>query len=132
MLRPFPSLCLLGLLGMASGCNERPPEPTLSYLQDEVFSATCAFSSCHGAVAPQKGLSLMPGRTYAAVVNQDSTTSPGIKRVAPGDPDGSLLLQAVLGIAPNNVRRMPLNAPALDATRIQMLREWIAAGAPDN
>lgn len=131
MRRTLSLMGAVALSGMIAGCDEVPPEPTLTYLQAEVFTPTCAFSSCHGAVTPQKGMSLAAGRTYASVVGQDSTTNPGIKRVAPGDPDGSLLLQAVLGTAPG-VRPMPLRAPQLDETRIRMLREWIASGAPDN
>jgi hypothetical protein len=131
MRRGLLLICAVAASALLAGCQEVPPEPTLTYLQPEVFTPTCAFSSCHGAVAPQKAMSLAAGRTYASVVDQESTTNPGVKRVAPGDPDGSLLLQAVLGIAPD-VRPMPLNSPQLDATRLRMLREWIASGAPDN
>jgi WD40 repeat protein len=70
--------------------------------------------------------------------NLDLTTYAGLMHGTDGEtilntqtPDASALLEAVLpceGLAPD----MPPDGPALDAIQINLLRRWIAAGAPDD
>jgi hypothetical protein len=55
----------------------------------------------------------------------------GLKRVDPGNPDNSFLLIKVEG--PDSFAlgsRMPMTAPNLTTAQIQLIRDWIAAGAP--
>ena len=117
------------LLGAACG---PPPEPTFTNVQQLVFTRSCAFSTCHGAFLPEQGMSLVEGRSYASIVGVESVTTPGQLRVVPSDPDASILYQALLGPVGPDLGRMPSERPALDDQRIQLVRDWIAAGAPED
>jgi hypothetical protein len=54
----------------------------------------------------------------------------GGKIVAPGDPDGSALWKKLTGTTLG--AQMPLQRPRLSAEQVQLLSDWIAAGAADN
>ena len=88
--------------------------------------------NCHGGLLPEQGMSLSEGRSYASIVGVESATTPGQLRVVPSDPDASILYQALLGPVGPDLGQMPSDRPALDAQRIQLVRDWIAAGAPEN
>ena len=87
---------------------------------------------CHsGANAPQ-GLRLDAGNSYALLVNVASAEVPGLLRVNPGNPDASYLVQKIQGNAAVG-SRMPANGPPfLSQTQIDLVRGWIAAGAPQS
>jgi hypothetical protein len=128
------SLSLI-LLSLALGaCGEPEPgdiTPSLSNIQRRIFTPSCSFRSCHGASEPQKDLSLSAGLAYGALVNMDSVTHPGLKRVVPGDPLNSVLFLAVQGTTPG-IKPMPEKNPALPAYKLEMIRQWIEAGALDD
>jgi len=64
------------------------------------------------------------------LVNVASAEVPGLLRVNPGNPDASYIVQKIEGIAAVGVR-MPANGPPyLPQDRIDLVRRWIAAGAP--
>jgi hypothetical protein len=129
-------LTLAGCAGDGAGldANGRPlppaPPPNTDFqeIQDTIFSPTCAL--CHvGANAPQ-GLRLDAGNSYALLVNVASAEVPGTLRVNPGNPNASYLVQKIEGTAAVGVR-MPANGPPyLPQDRIDLVRRWIAAGAP--
>ncbi|MBX5480484.1 MAG: hypothetical protein IRZ16_01355 [Myxococcaceae bacterium] len=111
------------------GCGPDPKDRAkLSVLQKEVFTPSCASSSCHGGANPVEGLDLREGKTLASTVNVDSHLQTGTKRIVPGDAENSLLFQVVSGTA-TDVQRMPANAPPLDDADIEAIRLWIEAGA---
>lgn len=96
-------------------------------LQNQIFTPIC--TGCHaGANAPQ-GLRLTAGDSYAALVNAPSTEVPSLRRVLPGNPAQSYLLQKVSGSAGIVGARMPLGGPALPADAIDAIRQWILDGA---
>jgi hypothetical protein len=97
-------------------------------IQDTIFNPIC--TACHvGASAPQ-GLRLDAGNSYAMLVNVASAEVPGLMRVNPGNPDASYIVQKIQGTAAVGVR-MPANGPPyLPQDRIDLVRRWIAAGAP--
>lgn len=106
-----------------------PLAPTLASLQVNLFDRSCALSGCHtGGTAPL-GLRLDAGFSYAGLVGQASVERPDLRRVAPGDPDGSYLIHKIEGIASVG-GRMPLNQPPLSAELRAAVRGWILAGAP--
>ncbi len=108
-----------------------PLGPNFSEIQGNVFTPNCATSGCHfGAGAPQ-GLRLDAASSYALLVGVRSREEPGIFRVAPGDPANSYLVQKLEGTASTG-QRMPLNAPALPAATINVIRQWITEGAIDD
>ena len=79
--------------------------------------------------APQ-GLRLDAANSYALLVNVASAEVPGLLRVNPGNPNASYLVQKIEGTAAVGVR-MPANGPPyLPQDRIDLVRRWIAAGAP--
>jgi hypothetical protein len=127
---------LAGCAGDGTGLdsNGRPISDTPSAnsdfqeIQDTIFTPVC--TACHvGAGAPQ-GLRLDAGNSYALLVNVASAEAPGTMRVNPGNPNASYLVQKIEGTAAVGVR-MPANGPPyLPQDRIDLVRRWIAAGAP--
>jgi len=115
-------------------------EPTFSSIQTEIFETTDAAGrqscvSCHNANGQRftAGLSLEHSVAYDQLVNVSSVEQPGLMRVAPGNPDGSYIVHKLEGQAGIVGRRMPYNGPPyLTDGQIQILRRWIAIGAPRN
>ncbi|HEX6636774.1 MAG TPA: hypothetical protein VF033_03875 [Steroidobacteraceae bacterium] len=107
-----------------------PPGPVnadFQEIQDTIFTPIC--TACHvGAAAPQ-GLRLDAGNSYAMLVNVASAEVPALMRVNPGNPDMSYIVQKIEGTAAVG-GRMPLGGPPLPQDRIDLVRQWIAAGAP--
>ena len=122
--------------GEGLDANGRPPgsgDPgggplvaTFDSIQANVFTPIC--TTCHaGAGAPQ-GLRLDAANSYANLVNVASHEVPSLKRVEPGDPDNSYLVQKVEGTAAVG-GRMPLGRAPLTAQQIALIRQWISEGA---
>ena len=105
-----------------------PPENSdFQEIQDTVFTPIC--TQCHiGAGAPQ-GLRLDAANSYAMLVNVASNEVGTLKRVDPGNPDQSYIVQKIQGNAAVG-GRMPLGQAQLPQDRIDLIRGWIAAGAP--
>lgn len=59
-------------------------------------------------------------------------TSPVRLRVAPNSPDTSYLIDKLLGVNMCQGNEMPKIGTYLPNTQIDLLRAWIAAGAPNN
>jgi len=109
---------------------------TFATIQKKVFDATCATPTCHGAAAAAGGLNLAAGAAYGNLVGvaaaNPAAAAAGALRVAPGDPDHSFLLRKLLGqIAPAEGSRMPLVGTPPSAANLDLIRRWIAAGAPE-
>jgi hypothetical protein len=65
---------------------------------------------------------------YAMLVNVTSVEVPGLRRIQPGNPDLSYLIQKLEGRAAVG-GRMPLNSPPLPQTTIDVIKQWIREGA---
>lgn len=105
--------------------------PNFSEIQANIFTQNCATTGCHfGAGAPQ-GLRLDEANSFAMLVGVASSEAPSILRVAPGDPGNSYLIQKLEGSASVGAQ-MPLNAPALEQSSIDVIRQWITDGAVDD
>lgn len=82
-----------------------------------LFADQCV--SCHGEETAEAGLRLdsyeavMAGSEYGSVIEA-------------GSPEGSLLLDMI------SAGEMPQEADALDEDDVELVRDWIAAGAADN
>ena len=114
-----------------------PPPQQVSFATQlqPILTASCDGAQCHDANQPQQGLSLITGAAYAALVNVNSTegSCTGYKLVAPSKPDQSYLMFKLTGTgACLSGSRMPKAAAALTATQLQLFRDWIANGAPNN
>jgi uncharacterized protein (TIGR03118 family) len=105
---------------------------TLSQLQTAIFTPKC--SGCHtGLGTALPGVqNLTAGNTFASIVNVASIEQPSLKRIAPGDPDHSYLVQKIEGAAGITGQRMPLGGPFLAQSDIDLVRAWVAQGALNN
>jgi len=102
---------------------------TLTQVQAQIFSVSCAVSGCHRGGSPPQGLNLEPGNTYEDTVNFPALEDPSLFRIQPGSPDQSYLWLKVNGLAGT---RMPLGRPKLSDDLLALLRSWIESGAPNN
>lgn len=126
------------VLLVMTGCERAPlvePEPaapTLADVQAQIFTPSCALSGCHRGPNAPFGLDLSEGRAYGNAVGVRSAEVPELFRIAPGDPDASYLVMKVEGDPDIVGAQMPLRGPPLSASRIGLLRDWIADGAPED
>jgi hypothetical protein len=103
------------------------PAPTLSGDVQPILTASCATSGCHdGSVVPN----LSDGETHGATVGVAGGQSSDAF-VTAGDADASYLIAKVEGTQAAG-SQMPLGASALDQADIDVIREWIDAGAADD
>jgi mono/diheme cytochrome c family protein len=100
---------------------------TLSMIQAQIFTPKC--SGCH---PPNQGLNLEAGNAFADIVSVNSSEQPSLMRVKPGDPDNSYLYKKVAGAAGISGSRMPQGGPFLTSAQLQLIRDWILAGAQNN
>jgi hypothetical protein len=114
----------------------RPPGGGNDFAKIErtIFKMSCTTASCHGA-AGAGGLMLTPGVAAANLVGVPASNpvaaAAGLLRVAPGDPDRSFLLRKLEGaLDAGEGDGMPQVGSQLPAQRIELIRRWIAAGAP--
>jgi hypothetical protein len=107
---------------------------TFATLQRKVFTPSCATLSCHGA-GNAGGMTLAAGAAYANLVgvppSNSAALAAGLLRVVPGDPDRSFLLRKLEGtLGPDEGQAMPRVGSQLPPKLIDLVRRWIAAGAP--
>ena len=105
--------------------------PTLADIQANVFTPTCASSTCHGGGAPAAGLNLTDGVSYAALVGITSPQEGTLQLVNPNNPDTSYLIQKMEGAAGIVGQVMPQSG-AIAQTSIDTIRQWITDGAMDD
>jgi Ca2+-binding RTX toxin-like protein len=91
-----------------------------------IFSGKCI--GCHNVTGAPHGLILDADNSYALLVNVASKEVPSLKRVKPGDPDNSYLVQKVEGTAAVG-GQMPLGRTPLTEAQISLIRRWISEGA---
>lgn len=105
-------------------------DPTVRFSRDIVplFERHgCMDAFCHGGGVVASRYDL---RTYEGVFGPGAEAeSLGACNVVPGDPDASFLLEK-LGPSPRIGARMPNGRPPLAADELDLLRAWIAEGAP--
>ena len=105
---------------------------TLSSLQNDFLTPSCARSGCHTGAAPSAGLSLVQGQSFGDLVNVPSSQSASLNRVTPNDPEVSYLIKKLRGDSDIVGERMPRGGPFLTAAEIERFVDWINDGAPDN
>jgi hypothetical protein len=121
-----------GTCGVAESCDGgRCRERELSYEADVVpiwRAHGCASAGCHGVTASE-GLDLRTaGSGYAGLVDRDSRQCKDMELVDPGDPEGSYLMNKLLGVGMCSGTRMPRGGK-LSAEQLSVVRAWIEAGA---
>lgn len=115
--------------------SRRARGATFATLQSRIFEKQCAFSGCHALGSAQADLVLEGPGVWDALVNVPAATSAaafaGKKRVVPGAPDTSFLMDKILGkLAPGEGDPMPLGRSPLSDESVRLVRQWILAGAP--
>lgn len=107
--------------------DQAPTAATWRSIQDRIFTPVCI--ACHaGASAPQ-GLKLDEANSYDLLVNVASGQVPSLMRVMPFDAASSYLIQKLEGTAAVG-EQMPRGGTPLSQADIDIVREWITAGAP--
>jgi hypothetical protein len=129
------------ILGAVAGCGDSagspaaPAMPTFERLQTQVFNVSCSSDSCHGSVGRAADLVLEEGQSWESLVNHPVSNpvaaARGWMRVNPGQPDTSFLMAKLAdNLAAGEGKSMPYGVAPLDAKTLEILRAWIAAGAP--
>ncbi len=112
-------------------CQEAMQHSDLAWIQQKIFTPSCATAECHAGSDPEVGLNLEAGRAYANLVNKNASTVQGWQRVVPGTLATSYLVVA-FGRADGPPPRdgfMPLGANALCVEKLEAVERWILAGA---
>lgn len=105
------------------------PAATFSFIQDNVFTPSCAVSGCHAGPSPAAGQDLSAGEAFANIVGIPSGQVPALQRVNPGNADDSYLVRKLEGGPAIVNSQMPLGQPPLSSELIAAVRSWIDAGA---
>ncbi len=118
---------------LAAGCQPAPETPAegaggeFATLVAEVLEPHCAGAGCHSGDRPAGGLHLGDERAYSDLVDAPAHRRPDRRRVVPGDPEASYLLDRIS--AGGDTPRMPLGADPLGQADIDRIRGWIRQGA---
>lgn len=77
-------------------------------------------------------MNLSAGNAYSNLVNVTATEcSNGLKRVLPGDPSQSYIIDKLLGVSLCYGSKMPKTG-SVTQSEINLISSWICAGAPNN
>ena len=104
-------------------------------IQEYIFDKSCANSACHAVPSNAGSLNLTAVLSYQDLVGRVpqnfAAASAGMKLVDPGNPDNSFLLTKLIRpTLPEHGAPMPLGRGPLHPGKIDAIRKWIAAGAP--
>ena len=128
---------IFDLVRVANRFGETAENDNSTYhdIQDDIFDKSCANSACHAAPSNAGNLNLTYGLSYQDLVGRVpqnfAAASAGMKLVDPGNPENSFLLTKLIGpTVPAQGSRMPLGGGPLHNGKIDAIRTWIAAGAP--
>ncbi|RKU12544.1 hypothetical protein C6503_17300 [Candidatus Poribacteria bacterium] len=128
---------VLDLVRVSKSFGQTVPDENSAYhdIQEYVFDKSCASSACHAAPANSRGLSLEYGLSYDALVGvvpqNPAAAAAGMKLVDPENPDNSFLLTKLIEPGPNQGARMPFLSGMIHNGKIDAIRKWIEAGAPE-
>ena len=128
---------ILDLVRVSNSFGQTEPNENSVYhdIQEYIFDKSCANSSCHAAPARAGSLDLSYGFSYEDLVGNvpqnPAASAAGMKLVDPGNPDNSFLLTKLIGpTAPEQGARMPFGGGMIHNGKIEAIRTWIEAGAP--
>lgn len=128
----------------SQSCLDAVSHSDLAWLEDKVFVASCAFSGCHNGASTDAGrLDLRKGMAYTHLVNFTSNLDPSRKLVVPNNVEASYLMLMLSGVSPemaappgsappSDVGYMPQGNDTLCCQKLDAVKRWIMAGAPNN
>jgi len=98
-----------------------------------IFTASCTGIGCHAGVLPAANLDLTAGKSFSQLVNVNAAGCAGTEvRVTPGNSANSELAHKILGVNFCSGTQMPKGGTPLNSSEIQIITDWIDAGALDN
>ncbi len=108
---------------------------TFEQIQRQIFTPTCAVPTCHNVAQAEHQMSLAEGEAYDNLVGvapaNTVANAAGLQRVDPGNPDNSFILKKLRGeLVDGEGVRMPRDLKPLHHLHVDLIEEWIAAGAP--
>jgi hypothetical protein len=124
---------IVGVKSALNGCPINLQAKTFRSVQ-QIFSQSCAFSTCHSPIARQGGLVLSSEQiSWSSLVDVDpqhpEAMAMGLKRVASGDPENSFLIRKLRAMGPGD--SMPQAGGLLSDEIIDVIEAWIERGAHD-
>lgn len=138
----LPRTALLLIVAGTAACGSDSPtgptvpiappaglQPTLSSIQREIFNPSCV--EHHGDHATEGDLDLRDGQSYVELVSHRAFQVT-LDRVEPNNPEASYLIHKIEGRSGIVGDRMPPTAPFLSSAQIDVIRQWISAGAQNN
>lgn len=124
--------CAVGQTCVSGACTCSPVSVSYSANVQPIFTAHCNNAGCHSGPSPASGLSLAAGTSYSKLVNVTATECmDGRKRVLPGQPSVSYLVDKVMGVDLCFGTAMPKTG-MISQAEIQTITNWICAGAQNN
>jgi hypothetical protein len=110
-------------------CDDQcvPESITAAELSENIFSKSCAFSSCHSsASSASAGLQLHDEESLLAMINRASEQEPEKMLIVSGDPQNSYLIHKMRGenLTAENDSMPP--GSTLCESKIQLVEEWIS------
>ena len=105
---------------------------TFSAVQAQIFNTSCAFSGCHAGSSPSQGMNLSEGMAYGNIVNVPSSQQSSLDRIEPNEPEESYLYLKVTNDQSISGGRMPAGGGPLAQDLVDLLRDWIERGAPND
>ncbi|MFO0590052.1 MAG: hypothetical protein U0441_21100 [Polyangiaceae bacterium] len=124
--------CALGQTCVAGACMCGAASVSFSAAVQPILTASCATNGCHKGVMPAEGLNLTSGQSYAKLVNVTaSQCADGRKRVLPGQPSQSYLIDKLMGVDLCFGTQMPKQG-MIPQAQIQTISDWICGGALNN
>jgi hypothetical protein len=132
------ALCLLAACGELKTPTDplgggEPIDPTATFtrVQNEIFTPSCAVIGCHDPLGQSSQMILTAGQAYGQIVNRPSVEMPSLSRIQPNDVANSYLYRKITGAGITG-ERMPFGGPSLSDAQIQLVRNWIRRGAPND
>jgi hypothetical protein len=137
----FAAAVLVTAAAACDSTEETSTEPaTFDTVMQQVIEPRCTFASCHSNPTIAAALDLTPALACDTLVNQPSCLFPDRMRIVPGRPEDSFFFHKLTGQGLDEKPTgscggtetnllMPFGASALSDGELQLVHDWIAAGA---
>ena len=110
-------------------CDDQcvPQSITAAELSEDIFSKSCAFSSCHSsASSASASLQLHDEEALLSMIDRPSVQSPETMLIAPGNPEDSYLIQKMKGYQlAEGTESMPPGTTLCEG-KVQLVEDWIS------
>jgi hypothetical protein len=101
-----------------------------------ILTTKCTNAACHDGADPAEGMNLTEGSAHQNLVGVTANQCELVdnrERVEPTNPDGSYLIDKILGVdlCGDTVQQMPAGGDPLSEAEVDAFRKWIEQGAGD-